>query len=1322
MNNSLETFKDHLIDLLAMTRIGTWDWDLSTGVVIYSQTWAEILGYTLDELPQTVDTWERMVLQQDLASVNQKIELHLSGQKPIYEAEFRMTCKNGSLIWVQYKGKVMEYDKDGKPLRFVGVLQDISRLKEVELRLLENQETLDLAVNVAELGTWDWDIPGNTIKYNNEYLSMLGYCQSDMDGSLEEWEAMNHPDDLPRALEALAAYISGDIPSYACETRMKHRDGNYIWTRDVGRIVSRSDDGTPLRLIGGHLNIDALKRSEEKLTEALREVEYNKLYLEKEVEERTKALLEHDKMLWTVNEISRELLAFNPNDDFDELMHKCLHLLGKATNKNRVYIWKDRIDDDGQVYCTQIYEWTRDAVSIQDDEDYVEIPYTDLPSFLHATDLGICLNSLVQMMAESERMILEPQGIRTILIAPVKINGKRWGFVGVDNCETEQLFTSTEETLLSMSGFLLGSAIEKMENEAKMREMEERSQIMLNAMPLCCNLWSTDLQNIRCNDEAVRLFELSSQEEYLERFNELSPEYQPNGRRSGDMAVEYINKAFDEGYCRFEWLHQKLNGEPIPAEVTLVRIKYRNGYIVTGYTRDLRELKAMLAELQAKENDLRTARDEALLSSKAKTNFLANMSHEIRTPMNAISGLAEIILRESEGRKSADHAVGIKNACHNLLNIINDILDISKIESGKLEIINSKYELSSLLNDVITVSRMRLGNKPLMFITDIDSRLPARLIGDEIRIKQILINLLSNAIKFTQEGFISLRVYGYTEGQTTRLCFSVTDTGFGIKEDDLIRLFEEFEQVNTTKNRSIEGTGLGLAISKRLCEMMDGTIEVQSIYGEGSVFTVTITQECPEYERLSFVNEKKAVLLYESRELYLRSITNTIENLDCICIPCLNQSELYDNLSLMPYDYVLTSSLHLKKVKSLLAKNNISASVAVFADYGETIHNDKVYTIFFPINCLQMADMLNGQIRAGAYGGDTESANFVAPSARVLVVDDNPVNLTVASGLMAPYQFEIDTAVNGIEAIEKVKVNKYDLVFMDHMMPEMDGIDATVAIRQLDGEYYRSLPIIALTANALVGTREMFIREGMNDFLAKPIELNKLGLILAKWLPSWKKKTVLPEKADERPTEPVLEISGVNTVQGVMLVGGSQADYLHILSVYYTDGCQKSTSLLKHFIDRDIQAFRTEVHALKSSSATIGAIEISAMSAKLEEAALTGNIQFIDENIDVFLTDFRKILEAIRPFIGGHDEQPGDDGYGGDETPGDLACLREELEALYEAAELANISEIESIINKLDQFSWPNEITAGLSDVKEFLAMFDYDGMLEGVARLQKNV
>ncbi|MGL4791083.1 MAG: histidine kinase dimerization/phospho-acceptor domain-containing protein, partial [Anaerotignaceae bacterium] len=540
----------------------------------------------------------------------------------------------------------------------------------------------------------------------------------------EEWEEMNHPEDLPHSSKMLMDYVEGKIPKYQCETRMRHKNGSYVWTRDVGRIFERDENGKAVRVIGGHLNIDALKRSEERFIETLAELEHHKEYLEKEIDNRTKTLTEQDKMLWAVNDISRKLFSIEDLESIYEVIQECVRHYCNASGKDRISLWKNNTID-GQSYCSLLCEYSTDdklnfsSVDFEKlfNKENIEnilqktgrekiteeilsrlksassgtIPYGEYFPTLYTRFMeGKSLNSLVSQLTKFEGFHLHLQGVKSFLVTPIILNNEVWGFIDAYNCQSEELFSEVEERMLSIVGFFLANTIQKNESEKKMREAEERIQLMLDATPLCCNLWTRDFKNMSCNEEAARLFELPSQQDYLDRFSELSPKYQPCGRLTSEMIKEYVTKAFEEGFCKFQWMHQKLDGTPIPAEVTCVRIKYKGGYIVAGYTRDLRELNTMLAKLREKENDLRSAMEEALLSSKAKTNFLANMSHEIRTPMNAISGFAEIILRESRDKQSAEYAVGIKNACGSLLNIINDILDISKIESGKLEIINSQ--------------------------------------------------------------------------------------------------------------------------------------------------------------------------------------------------------------------------------------------------------------------------------------------------------------------------------------------------------------------------------------------------------------------------------------------------------------------------------------------------------------------------------------------------------------------------------------------------------------------------------------------------------
>lgn len=430
----------------------------------------------------------------------------------------------------------------------------------------------------------------------------------------------------------------------------------------------------------------------------------------------------------------------------------------------------------------------------------------------------------------------------------------------------------------------------------------------------------------------------------------------------------------------------------------------------------------------------------------------------------------------------------------------------------------------------------------------------------------------------------------------------------------------------------------------------------------------------------------------------------------------------------MHYDYIFTAAVHLKKVQNIISHKNLSAPVAAFADNNEAVNDDAVYTVLLPASCLQVADLLNGHHEKDRFSRhNAESIDFIAPTAHILVVDDNAVNLQVARGLMESYQFEIDTASNGLEAIDMVLQTEYDLVFMDHMMPEMDGVDATVAIRKLEGEYFKRLPIIALTANALVGTREMFMREGMNDFLAKPIELHKLSHILIKWLPP-DKVVKHPHLAAKKPMASVkkianevtvLNIVGVDTAQGILSVGGSKENYLRILSSYHADGVQKLTSLPRYISESKISEFKTEVHALKSTSATIGAQVVSAKAEALEAAAQDNDIAFIKGHIDVFLNDFHELLDSIRPNITDSITQTS---KSDDKASGEIAFLKSTLVLLIEAIEFVNIGMIEESLYHLQEFAWEEEISKELVAMQKHLEVFDYDGLLECALRLKESL
>ncbi len=419
--------------------------------------------------------------------------------------------------------------------------------------------------------------------------------------------------------------------------------------------------------------------------------------------------------------------------------------------------------------------------------------------------------------------------------------------------------------------------------------------------------------------------------------------------------------------------------------------------VVVLYFKRIRDDARRIIELEREEHSrqLQEALETANNANHSKSEFLAHMSHEIRTPINAVIGMNEMVLRETNDKNIISYATDIDNAAHSLLDIVNDILDISKIESGKMEIINAEYKLGTLIENVCSVITLKAKAKKLDLIVNVDEKLPSVLLGDDIRIRQIIINLLTNAVKYTQEGKIILSVMGETDSHTARLSFIVEDTGIGIKEEDLPKLAEKFQRIEESRNRNIEGTGLGMSITIQLLKLMGSRLEVDSIYGEGSKFWFELEQKIVDNSEIGPVNIKEK-----------------------------------------------TKPNSTKKYK----------------------------------------------------------ASFTAPDARILVVDDNKVNVLVFANLLKQTSMSIDMAYSGMQCLELAKENKYDIIFLDHMMPEMDGIETLSRLRD-ECDINKDTPVIALTANAIIGAREQYMDAGFTNYLSKPFEPVELELMIVDIIP-----------------------------------------------------------------------------------------------------------------------------------------------------------------------------------------------------------------------------
>ncbi|MCL1991789.1 MAG: ATP-binding protein [Spirochaetes bacterium] len=512
-------------------------------------------------------------------------------------------------------------------------------------------------------------------------------------------------------------------------------------------------------------------------------------------------------------------------------------------------------------------------------------------------------------------------------------------------------------------------------------------------------------------------------------------------------------------------------------------------------------------------------------ASRAKSNFLAHMSHEIRTPMNAINGMAELSLNADRPELIREYVGTIKQASASLLAIVNDALDFSKIEAGKLDIVSKEYSFASLINDVINITRVKAVDSRLRFLVNVDSRLPDALTGDDIRIRQVLLNVLSNAFKYTERGFVSLFISGEISGENqVTLMFQIADSGIGIKEGDMENLFMEYAQFDLDKNRSIEGTGLGLPIVKGLLDRMGGEISVFSEYGKGSKFTITLPQKFRDGKPLvSLENpQEKKTLVFEPREIYRSFMSSAFANLGVPAVFVSSEADLQEKTQGGDYPFVFISMWKYKKHEAVLGDIKKKSKIVVFSEFGQEMPdtNTDVSILGMPFHSIVIASVLNNDGQSAISYNEAAKfvARFTAPDANILVVDDIVTNLKVAKGLLLPYKANVDICKSGATAVEAVKTNRYDLIFMDHKMPGLDGIEATKRIRALaagsgteggapgaEDAYFQDVPIIALTANAIAGAKEMFLENGLNDFLSKPIDTIKLGQILEQWLPKEKR-------------------------------------------------------------------------------------------------------------------------------------------------------------------------------------------------------------------------
>lgn len=720
-------------------------------------------------------------------------------------------------------------------------------------------------------------------------------------------------------------------------------------------------------------------------------------------------------------------------------------------------------------------------------------------------------------------------------------------------------------------------------------------------------------------------------------------------------------------------------------------IRIVNKQTINKVSNALYTIANVLSDVAFSKHEVNMKNMELSKSSSMKSDFLANMSHEIRTPMNAVIGMAEMALREELTPAAREYIGQIKSSGQTLLTIINDILDFSKIESGKMDISDVEYEPMSVINDVSNIVMTRIGSKELELTVDVNPDLPSGLYGDNIRIKQVMVNLANNAVKFTKEGNVHVKVdFWQTDEETIELSIAITDTGSGIKESDMNKLFRSFQQLDSKRNRNIEGTGLGLAICKQLVSLMKGKIHVDSEYGKGSTFSFVIPQKITNsahsVERLE-ENLTAAGLI--KNEYIADELADDMEKLGA-SYERLESEEFLNVVKEKQIGFLFIEQPLFTEGVQYFLKLNPDVNGILLTNYRSVRSYDlpNLRVVKKPLYILGLSNIFHGREDNTAFSlTEAEDVDFVAPSAEILVVDDNAINLTVVKGLLAPLQMKIDTASSGKEAVLKVTDKRYDIIFMDHMMPEMDGIETTRVIRRLLGNNGQ-VPIIALTANAVEGTAEMFISEGMNDMVAKPIEMRVIVSKLQKWLPPEKieklrKKGQGPRPVHKEETAQMttnISIAGLDVQKAMSLLGNEEL-FWSVLKEYYRV-IDKKSALIQEYEQKEMwKEYTVEVHALKSASRQIGATDLAHTAEQMEAAGNAENAALIHKITPGMLEEYMFYKGILAPYFTKAAEEQSGKEADQDEIMGLFAAMEEAMENL-------DMDAMEKVIQDMGQYSY----------------------------------
>ncbi|MDR0375602.1 MAG: PAS domain-containing protein [Treponema sp.] len=1122
--NNNAYFSNELSAIIDNANIGIWEVRFPAKTASYSRQYEKILGYDEGEFSRRNEVWENLVMPEDFDWVQQSMDEYLAGKSASYKTQYRILRKDGSFIWVRDQAFIMERDAQGKPTRVLGIIEDITHLKSSEERIKEQKDQIDFISKIASLSYWELDIDKGIIFSKGYWITGSEIAVSkEKAQSLQAWFDAIHHEDKERINRAFSSLLTGETDYFNEEIRFcaATNPDAYFWSQVVIQIVDWGEKGRPTRALGATIDVNKLKRAEEQIHAALIQKEYYNKRLKTDIDAAMKTLEETKEFNQLLLDSNPEMsLVFNNKFQLIDCNPATLELFG--------YSSKDEIIKDGaSIIARCIPERQADGrLSIPLAERLISVVQTgslDFETELVVRGKSHSLRVIFKKVPYKGAFVLVCFGLDLTLVKETKrelVHQDK--LLRIINEEASRI-------VMTESAYFDDVVWEFLQNIGRGVEVN-RIVIWKNCINednrLCAEAifeWFegvppyTDRQSRSKVDylkEAPTWYFAARENRYINQItDDYSPKERPRFEKRGAKSTLGIPIYFKSEFWGF-----------VSFDDSIAKRVFSQQEISILHSAAILLVAAILKNETTL--NLMKSREEAISASKAKTDFLSRMSHEIRTPMNAIIGMTTIAKKATDTNRLQYCLDRIDMASKQLLGLINDILDMSKIEANKLEIVAKEFDFEKMIQNTITVMRVKFEEKHQKLVVDFDSLFTRAIVGDELRFSQVLLNLLSNANKFTPEhGTIAIKIIHTPIDDThVNLHVEVSDNGIGISPEQQDKLFQSFEQADNSITRKFGGTGLGLALCKKILQLMDGDIWIESEFGKGTtfIFELALPYGADSLQETTLKPSGiKALVIDDSQDAleYFAHILSTFS------IPCDTALSGAKGIELAKKNYESGDAYNIVFVDWQLPNGNgadvsheiqlidknaalVLMSVADWPDIEKSISPEITIEHFLQKPALPstvydtIVNLLNHKGIAEQKTPVNVDLTGKLEGKRLLVVEDIEINQEILSSILEETLASLEFANNGIQAVDKFKEKgeQYDLILMDMQMPELDGLGATEQIRALGTDIAANIPIIAMTANAFNEDINACLAAGMNGHLAKPIDVSELMRTLARYL------------------------------------------------------------------------------------------------------------------------------------------------------------------------------------------------------------------------------